>query len=116
MVHKSVLLLSCLAALAGISMASAECNIANTKLEQAILQKPELREPEGRQTVRDLRSLRDAAFILWSYGRQDDCERLMANIRELVSESSMASWGTTTRMKPISRLLPLSPPSNAAVL
>jgi hypothetical protein len=35
--------------------------------------------------VRDLRSLRDAAFTLRSYGRHDDCERLLANIRELIS-------------------------------
>jgi len=43
--------------------------------------------------VRDLRSLRDAAFTLWSYGRHADCERLLANIRELVSAPSMGSLG-----------------------
>ena len=68
----------------GVTQAMADCQIADAKLEEAILQKPELRGPANRQTVRDLRSLRDAAITLWSYGRHDDCERLLANIRELV--------------------------------
>ena len=59
----------------GINEAAAECNISDAKLEEAILQKPELRDPKNRQIVRDLRALRDAAFILWSYGLHDDCER-----------------------------------------
>src|SRR3954464_8776693 len=47
----------------------------------------------NRQSVRALRSLRDAAFTLWSYGRHADCERLLANIRELVTGPSMSSLG-----------------------
>jgi len=62
----------------------ADCNISDAKLEEAILQKPELRDPANRQMVRDLRSLRDSALILWSYGRHADCERLLASIREFV--------------------------------
>jgi hypothetical protein len=73
--------------------AMADCQIADAKLEEAILNKPELRGRANRQTVRDLRSLRDAAFTLWSYGRHADCERLLANIRELVSSPSMSSLG-----------------------
>jgi hypothetical protein len=88
------LLVSC-ALLGGLSFtpAMADCQIADAKLEEAILQKPELRGRANRQMVRDLRSLRDAAFTLWSYGRHDDCERLLANIRELVAAPSMASMG-----------------------
>lgn len=71
----------------------AECQIADTQLEEAILQKPDLRGPGNRQTVKDLRSLRDAAFTLWSYGRHADCERLMANIRELIAGPNMSSLG-----------------------
>jgi sporulation protein YlmC with PRC-barrel domain len=78
---------------AGISRASAVCNIDDAKLEQAILHKPEFRDPVNRQLVLDLRHLRDSAFILWSYGRYDDCERLLANIRELISVPSMANLG-----------------------
>jgi hypothetical protein len=88
------LLVSC-ALLSGLSITPvmADCQIADAKLEEAILQKPELRGRANRQMVRDLRSLRDAAFTLWSYGRHDDCERLLANIRELVAAPSMASMG-----------------------
>lgn len=77
----------------GATEAVAECNISDAKLEEAILQKPELREPANRQMVRDLRHLRDTAFILWSYGRHTDCERLLGNIRELVTSPSMGSLG-----------------------
>ena len=77
----------------GVTEAMAKCDIADTELEQAIAQKPEFRAPENRQMVRDLRSLRDAAFILWSYGRLEDCNRLMANIRELIFAPAMGSLG-----------------------
>src|SRR4051794_30348849 len=77
----------------GVTAALADCQIDDAKLEEAILQKPELRGPANRQSVRDLRSLRDAAFTLWSYGRHADCERLLANIRELVTGPSMSSLG-----------------------
>src|SRR6185503_8659037 len=77
----------------GVTPALAECQIADAKLEEAILQKPELRDPANRQSVRDLRSLRDAAFTLWSFGRHADCERLLANIRELIAGPAMGSLG-----------------------
>ena len=71
----------------------AECQIADAKLEEAILNNPGLRGPANRQSVRDLRSLRDAAFTLWSYGRHDDCERLVSNIRELIAGPNMKTLG-----------------------
>jgi hypothetical protein len=77
----------------GATHASADCQIADAKLEEAILKKPELQGRANRQAVRDLRSLRDAAFTLWSYGRHADCERLLANIRELVAAPSMGRMG-----------------------
>lgn len=77
----------------GGGTALAECQIADAKLEEAILQRPDLHGPANRQTVKDLRSLRDAAFTLWSYGRHADCERLMANIRELIAGPAMTSLG-----------------------
>lgn len=48
----------------GATPALAECQIADAKLEEAILQKPELRGLSNHQTVKDLRTLRDAAFTL----------------------------------------------------
>jgi hypothetical protein len=76
-----------------VTDAMAECQIADARLEEAIVQRPELRDPAHRQAVRDLRSLRDAAFTLWSYGRHEDCERLLANIRELIAGPSMNTLG-----------------------
>lgn len=77
----------------GVSGALAECQIADAKLEEAILSNPQLRGTANRQAVRDLRSLRDAAFTLRSYGRHDDCERMLANIRELIAGPVMSSLG-----------------------
>jgi hypothetical protein len=77
----------------GVAPVRAECLIADAKLEEAILNKPELRGPANRQAVRDLRSLRDAAYTLQSYGRHDDCERLLANVRELIAGPAMSTLG-----------------------
>lgn len=73
----------------GIGPAHAVCNISDAKLEEAVLKSPELRAPENRYLVRDLRTLRDAAFLLWTYGLHNDCERVLANIRELIASPSM---------------------------
>ncbi len=82
-----------LLSLLSIADESAEDQIADAQLEEAILKSPKLRGPDNRQAVRDLRSLRDAAFTLRSYGRHADCERLLANIRELIAGPSMAILG-----------------------
>jgi hypothetical protein len=82
-----------LIAVLGAPSAWAACNISDAKLEEAILKKPEFRDPENRQMVRDLRRLRDSAFILWSYGQTDACEQLLGHIRELVAAPSMGSLG-----------------------
>ena len=87
----------------------AECQISDAKLEEAILKKPEFRGSANRQNVRDLRSLRDAAFTLWSYGRHAECERLVTTIRELVNGPPMGNLGAMTRMKPTSRSRRASP-------
>jgi hypothetical protein len=88
-----ILLAVTLLSMLGITQATADCQIADAKLEEAILQRPELRGKANRQTVRDLRNLRDAAITLRSYGRQDDCERLLGNIRELLAGPPINSLG-----------------------
>src|SRR3954468_13097231 len=93
----------------GVTRAMADCQIADAKLEQAILQKPELRGPANRQSVRDLRSLRDAAFTLWSYGRHADCERLLANIRELVAGPAMNTLGDNEEIEAEKRVAAREP-------
>jgi sporulation protein YlmC with PRC-barrel domain len=77
----------------GVNPAVAACNISDAKLEEAVLKRPELRDPDNRYLVRDLRTLRDAAFLLWSYGLHEDCERLLGNIRQLIAAPSMAQLG-----------------------
>src|SRR4051812_2867332 len=89
----TILLTVALLSMLGITQAIADCQIADAKLEEAILQKPELRGVANRQAVRDLRNLRDAAITLWSYGRHEDCERLLGNIRELLSGPAMSTLG-----------------------
>ena len=88
-----ILLAVALLGVLGATPAMADCQIADAKLEEAILQRPELRGKANRQTVRDLRNLRDAAITLRSYGRHDDCERLLGNIRELLAGPPMNSLG-----------------------
>jgi len=73
--------------------AAGNCNISDAMLEQAILQKPAFRDQVNRQMVTDLRTLRDAAFILWSYGFEDDCERVLGNIRELIASADTTGMG-----------------------
>lgn len=76
-----------------VGQAWADCQIADAKLEEAILHQENLRGSANRQSVRDLRRLRDAALILQSYGRDADCERLLGNIRELISGPAMTTLG-----------------------
>ncbi len=89
----TVLLTAALISAVGLPQALADCQISDAKLEEAILQKPGLHGAANRQIVRDLRSLRDAAFTLRSYGRHEDCERLLANIRELIAGPPMGKLG-----------------------
>jgi hypothetical protein len=90
---RTTLIAAALLGTVGFTAAKAECQMADAKLEEAISKNPNLRDPANRQAVRDLRTLRDAAFTLRSYGRHHDCERLLANIRELISGPTMASLG-----------------------
>lgn len=93
MTKVTTIAIAALMGMIGITGARAECDIADARLEEAILQNPKLRGPANSQSVRDLRSLRDAAITLRSYGRHDDCERLLSNIRELIAGPSMGSLG-----------------------
>src|SRR3954451_20494074 len=92
MTRMSIFLLACAAVLAP-TVAMAECEIADAKLEEAILNKPNLRGPANRQAVRALRRLRDAAFTLQSYGRHEDCERLLTSVRDLMAGPAMSTLG-----------------------
>lgn len=93
MINVRTLLAAALLSTVGPTAAMADCQIGDAKLEEAILLKPELRRLANRQIVRDLRNLRDAAITLWSYGRHEDCERLLGNIRELLAGPALSTLG-----------------------
>jgi hypothetical protein len=77
----------------GVNPAHAACNISDAQLEEAVLKNPVLRDPRNRNLVRDLRTLRDAAFLLWSYGLHEDCERVLGNVRQLIAAPAMGELG-----------------------
>ena len=70
--------------------ASAACDVAGAKLEDTIAAKKELRKSANEQTVRDLRTLRDAAIVLDTYKFEPECERLLAIIKTLTADPEKA--------------------------
>ena len=64
MMTPRILLLAALMGSLAVTEAVAECEIADAKLEEAVQNNPRLRGPANSQSVRDLRSLRDAAMTL----------------------------------------------------
>ncbi|MCG6115732.1 MAG: PRC-barrel domain-containing protein [Mesorhizobium sp.] len=78
----------------GAGPALADCNISDAQLEEAILEKPEFQDPANRILVRDLRTLRDAAYLLWAYGLEEDCERVIGNVRQLIAAPEMGQLGS----------------------
>lgn len=81
--------------------ASAACDVKGARLEEAIAGKTELREVANKQTVRDLRTLRDAAIVLDTYKYEPECERLMAIIKVLAAnpEKTIEQGGDTDEDK-----------------
>jgi hypothetical protein len=66
--------------------ASAACNVREAGLEEALAAKPELREPANRPLAADLRTLRDAAIVLETYGFGTECEGLVAIVAKLAAD------------------------------
>ena len=71
------------------SAAHAECHVGDTKLEQAIAAKSELRRGANAQVVRDLRTLRDAAIVL-DASQPQLCQQLVAIVKERVADPTKA--------------------------
>jgi hypothetical protein len=90
-----------LAALAVGGTAEAACDVKGAKLEEAIAQKSELRETANKQTVRDLRTLRDAAIVLDTYKYGPECERLIEIVKALAAnpEKTIEQGGDTDEDK-----------------
>jgi hypothetical protein len=96
-----ILFASALALFGGTLAASAACDVKGAKLEEAIAGKTELRETANKQTVRDLRTLRDAAIVLETYKFEAECERLVAIVRSLAAnpEKTIERGGDTDEEK-----------------
>ena len=82
-----------LAALAALILAAglaapaeAACDVKGAKIEETIARKGELQEAANKQTVRDLRTLRDAAIVLESYTYVTECERVLEIVKILAAD------------------------------
>ncbi|GJE56282.1 MULTISPECIES: photosystem reaction center subunit H [Methylobacterium] len=65
--------------------ASAACDVKGLKLEDEIADKKELQKSANEQTVRDLRTLRDAAIVLDAFKFEPECERLVVILKQLTA-------------------------------
>lgn len=105
--------------LLGATAASAACDIRTAKLEESIAGKSELRETANEQTVRDLRTLRDAAIVLETYRYGPECERLLEIVRQMAAnpQKTIEQSGDTDEEKAedvIDARKPKAPVPNAA--
>ncbi len=64
----------------------AACDVKGAKIEEQIAAKPDLQKDANAQTVRDLRTLRDAAIVLDTYKYPGECEVLLGIARSLLSD------------------------------
>ena len=70
--------------------AEGKCRIGAAKLEQTIAAKPELRASENAQTLRDLRTLQEAAIVLQSYKHESECAQVIAALKTLAADPERA--------------------------
>ncbi|KQP55267.1 photosystem reaction center subunit H [Methylobacterium sp. Leaf399] len=94
-------LLIAIALLFAYAHPAAACDVKSAKLEEAIADKSELREAANKQTVRDLRTLRDAAIVLDTYKYAAECEALMKIVAKLAAdpETTIERGGDTDEDK-----------------
>lgn len=65
---------------------AAACDVKGARIEETIARKGELQEAANKQTVRDLRTLRDAAIVLESYTYVAECERVLEIVKILAAD------------------------------
>lgn len=69
---------------------SAACDVVGLRLEDVIAKSPELQRSANEQTVRDLRTLRDAAVVLDAYKHPQVCAQVLAVLRGLAANPERA--------------------------
>lgn len=82
--------LSCLLAVYLAGGPARACDVTGARIEELIAGKAELQEGANRQTLHDLRTLRDAAIVLETYKYGPECERLLAIVRTLAANPDKA--------------------------
>ncbi|SFL66641.1 photosystem reaction center subunit H [Methylobacterium pseudosasicola] len=77
--------------------ARAACDVKGAQIEEAIAAKKELQADANAQTVRDLRTLRDAAIVLETYKFPGECEVLLGIAKSLLAnpEKTIVRGGDT---------------------
>jgi hypothetical protein len=75
-----------LGTLTPLTAARAACDVQGAKIEEQIAAKAELQKDANAQTVRDLRTLRDAAIVLETYKYPGECEVLLGIARSLLAD------------------------------
>ncbi|EIZ82072.1 PRC-barrel protein [Methylobacterium sp. GXF4] len=65
--------------------ARAACDVKGAQIEEGIAAKKELQADANAQTVRDLRTLRDAAIVLETYKFPGECEVLLGIAKSLLA-------------------------------
>ena len=71
-------------------MAAAECTIVDTNMEAKLRDNPDTRAGYSITLTRDVRDLRNAAWTLQAYGKEDACQEVADAINELVSDPKEA--------------------------
>jgi hypothetical protein len=69
---------------------SATCDVVGLKLEDVIAKSAELQRSANEQTVRDLRTLRDAAVVLDAYKHPEVCAQVLTVLRGLAANPERA--------------------------
>ncbi|UHC14152.1 photosystem reaction center subunit H [Methylobacterium currus] len=69
---------------------SPTCDIVALRLEDVIAKSAELQRSANAQTVRDLRTLRDAAVVLDAYKHPEVCAQVLAVLRGLAANPERA--------------------------
>ncbi|SFU52959.1 hypothetical protein SAMN02799631_01020 [Methylobacterium sp. 174MFSha1.1] len=69
---------------------SATCDVVGLRLEDVIAKSPELQRSANEQTVRDLRTLRDAAVVLDAYKHPEVCAQVLTVLRGLAANPERA--------------------------
>ncbi|MCJ2057976.1 photosystem reaction center subunit H [Methylobacterium sp. J-048] len=77
--------------------APATCDVKGAQIEEGIAAKKELRQDANEQTVRDLRTLRDAAIVLETYKFPGECEVLLGIAKSLLAnpDKTIVQGGNT---------------------